>query len=148
MTTDPSSTNATPHGSLTPPPLPSFPSGTSGGGTAEPSRDANVLTAENKVDIFDRSITFHQMGLRSSVLKGIDELKFVHPTKIQALLIPPLMQGKDMLGQARTGTGKTGAFGLPILHNADKETPFQALIMVPTRELCVQVAEELRDLGQ
>lgn len=134
-----------------PAPAPSTPAhlqdaSANGGGDA--TRDANVLTRENKVDIFDRSITFHQMGLRSSVLKGIDELKFVHPTKIQALLIPHLMQGKDMLGQARTGTGKTGAFGLPILHLADKETPFQALIMVPTRELCVQVAEELRDLGQ
>ncbi|MFT3686848.1 MAG: DEAD/DEAH box helicase [Phycisphaerales bacterium] len=146
MTTDPSASVPPP----LPPHAPQPPTAQPGSpnGAADPTRDANVLTAENKVDIFDRSITFHEMGLRSSVLKGTDELKFVHPTKIQSLLIPHLLKGKDMLGQARTGTGKTGAFGLPILNNADKETPFQALVMVPTRELCVQVAEELRDLGQ
>jgi ATP-dependent RNA helicase DeaD len=110
--------------------------------------DANVMAAANAGGLFDTSVTFKDLGLRASVLKGLDGLGFKHPTKIQALLIPHLMQGKDMLGQARTGTGKTGAFGLPILHNAERETPFQALIMVPTRELCVQVAQEMQDMGE
>ncbi len=112
------------------------------------SADANIYAAANAGGLFDTSITFKDLGLRASVLKGLEELGFKHPTKIQSLLIPHLMQGKDMLGQARTGTGKTGAFGLPILHHAVREVPFQALIMVPTRELCVQVAQEMQDMGE
>jgi ATP-dependent RNA helicase DeaD len=105
-------------------------------------------TSEHRSELFDTSKTFADMGLRASVLKGLDACGFKHPTKIQALLIPHLMQGKDMLGQARTGTGKTGAFGLPILHAANKDEPFQALILVPTRELCVQVAQEMQEMGE
>jgi ATP-dependent RNA helicase DeaD len=110
--------------------------------------DANAPASDT---IFDKSRTFADLGLDPMILKGLDELEFVHPTKIQSLLIPPMLSGKDMLGQARTGTGKTGAFGLPILHrliHGDQKTPFAALVMVPTRELCVQVAQELSDLGQ
>jgi ATP-dependent RNA helicase DeaD len=99
------------------------------------------------IDLFDTSITFEQMGIRDSVLKGLTENKFKHPTKIQAMLIPPIMSGKDVIGQARTGTGKTGAFGIPLLHAIDKAVPYCALILVPTRELCVQVAAEINDLG-
>lgn len=99
-------------------------------------------------ELFDKTVPFKDMGLRSSVLKGLEACGFVYPTKIQALLIPHLLAGKDMLGQARTGTGKTGAFGLPILHAASKDAPFQALILVPTRELCVQVAQEMQEMGE
>jgi ATP-dependent RNA helicase DeaD len=109
---------------------------------------ANDIETQTEHHLFDLNKTFKDLGIRASVLKGLDELGFKHPTKIQSLLIPHLMQGKDMLGQARTGTGKTGAFGLPILNAANKETPFQALIMVPTRELCVQVAQEMQDMGE
>ena len=127
-----------PQDTLTPPPADS-PSAASPDNLAPPTTGP---------DIFDRSISFKEMGLRDSVLKGVQELGFEHPTKIQAMLIPRLLTGKDMLGQARTGTGKTGAFGLPLLHMASKDIPFQALILVPTRELCVQVAQEIEDLGQ
>ena len=99
-------------------------------------------------DIFNESITFEAMGLRSSVLKGLTQAGFNHPTQIQAQLIPEAIKGRDILGQAKTGTGKTASFGLPILHLADKDTPMQALILVPTRELAVQVADELENLGQ
>ncbi|MBL8990800.1 MAG: DEAD/DEAH box helicase [Phycisphaerae bacterium] len=100
-------------------------------------------------DLFEEGVqNFEQLGLRSSVLKGLKEAGFERPTKIQAMLIPPIMAGKDMLGQAKTGSGKTAAFALPLLHALDKDAQFQALVLVPTRELCVQVAREINELGK
>ena len=98
-------------------------------------------------DLFATETSFADMGLRNSVLKGIEASGFTHPTTIQAKLIPLILAGKDVIGQARTGTGKTAAFGLPIFHLADKDTPMQALVLTPTRELAAQVASELEDLG-
>ncbi len=91
---------------------------------------------------------FADLGLRSSVMKGLTEAGFKLPTVIQAALIPRVIAGKDVLGQAKTGTGKTAAFGLPILHMADKDLPQQALILTPTRELAVQVTEEINKLAR
>ncbi len=99
-------------------------------------------------EIFDAEQSFESLGLRSSVLKGLHEAGFQRPTKIQALLIPVMLQGKDVLGQARTGTGKTAAFGLPLLHMCNRDTPFQALVLVPTRELCLQVADDINTFGR
>jgi ATP-dependent RNA helicase DeaD len=99
-------------------------------------------------DIFDCSVTFEQMPLRSSVQKAIKDAGFERPTAIQAKLIPLILDGKDVIGQAKTGTGKTAAFALPILHLADPEVPMQALILTPTRELASQVAGEILELGQ
>lgn len=99
-------------------------------------------------EIFDSSRTFADLGLRSSVLKGVEALGFKYPTSIQATLIPPVLAGKDVLGQARTGTGKTAAFGLPLLHRCDKDAQFQALVLAPTRELAIQITDEINDLGQ
>ncbi len=99
-------------------------------------------------DIFADSTTFKDLGLRDSVLKGVEELGFEKPTDIQAQLIPPILTGRDVIGQAKTGTGKTAAFGLPLLHMCDKDTSMQALVLTPTRELAAQVAVELDDLGK
>jgi ATP-dependent RNA helicase DeaD len=93
-------------------------------------------------------LTFEQLGLRGSVIKSLDAAGFKKPTKIQALLIPVMLSGKDVLGQARTGTGKTAAFGLPLLDKCEKGVGTQALVLVPTRELCLQVAEEINHLGK
>lgn len=82
------------------------------------------------------------------MLKGITEAGFEYPTSIQATLIPVILSGRDVLGQAKTGTGKTAAFGLPLLHKIQKGQPFQALVLVPTRELAIQVATDLRELGR
>ena len=82
------------------------------------------------------------------MLRGIAEAGFEYPTDIQARLLPLILEGRDVIGQAKTGTGKTAAFALPILHNADPNTPMQALILVPTRELAAQVAAEIDALGQ
>ena len=93
-------------------------------------------------------MTFADLGLGESVLRGIAEAGFEYPTDIQARLLPLILEGRDVIGQAKTGTGKTAAFALPILHKADPNTPMQALILVPTRELAAQVAAEIDALGQ
>jgi ATP-dependent RNA helicase DeaD len=104
--------------------------------------------AKDHKEIFDQTKTFADLGLRNSVLKGVEALGFKHPTGIQSRLIPIAMTGRDVLGQAKTGTGKTAAFGLPILHMCSKDVPFQALILAPTRELAVQITDEIEEIGQ
>ncbi len=99
-------------------------------------------------DLFDTSVTFSGMGLSDSVVKGVTDAGFQHPTDIQAQLIPAILAGKDVIGQARTGTGKTAAFGLPIFHLADPNVQMQGLVLTPTRELATQVAAELDALGK
>ena len=99
-------------------------------------------------DLFDKSVTFADLGLSERVVNGLTEAGFVHPTAIQAELIPHIMAGKDVIGQAKTGTGKTAAFGLPVLSMADPDVRGQALVLAPTRELASQVAGELDSLGR
>lgn len=91
---------------------------------------------------------FAALGVRPSILRALAELKFITPSEIQLLLIPRALSGVDILGQARTGTGKTAAFAIPILQQATKGTPTQAIILVPTRELAVQVDAEIQRIGQ
>jgi len=98
-------------------------------------------------DIFDLSKTFADLGLRDALLEAITAKGFQHPTHIQASLIPIALTGRDVLGQAKTGSGKTAAFALPILQLLKPDEPFSALILVPTRELAVQVAKEIEDFG-
>lgn len=97
---------------------------------------------------FSREKTFADLGLRDSVLKGVRAAGFKYPTEIQAQMIKFVTQGVDVLGQARTGTGKTAAFALPLLHMAKKDKPVQALILVPTRELAIQVHSAFEIFGQ
>jgi len=99
-------------------------------------------------NIFNETVTFADLGLSDEVLAGITKKGFEHPTDIQAELIPVAMTGKDVIGQARTGTGKTAAFTLPILSLADPEVQGQALVLAPTRELAVQITKEIRQLAQ
>jgi ATP-dependent RNA helicase DeaD len=91
---------------------------------------------------------FAALGVRPSILRALAEANFVTPSEIQSLLIPRALAGVDILGQARTGTGKTAAFGIPVLQMATKGLATQAIILVPTRELCTQVEEEVRRLAQ
>jgi len=91
---------------------------------------------------------FQALGVRNSILRALADLKFTEPSEIQSLLIPKALTGVDLLGQARTGTGKTAAFGIPLLQMADRGVGTQALILVPTRELAVQVHEEIKRIGQ
>ncbi|MFO0750541.1 MAG: DEAD/DEAH box helicase [Myxococcota bacterium] len=97
----------------------------------------------------DEAIGFAALGLDPAVLRVLVGLGFERPTPIQAAAIPPLMAGSDVIGRARTGTGKTAAFGLPLLARTGKPITGkpQALIMAPTRELALQVTEALKQLA-
>src|SRR5688572_13679388 len=89
--------------------------------------------------------TFEALGLNEKLLKGVTELGFTEPTAIQEKAIPVLLAGtQDLIGLAQTGTGKTAAFGLPLLHLIDAAQKYpQALIVCPTRELCLQIEKEI-----
>jgi len=86
--------------------------------------------------------TFDQLALHKSLLKALDEVGYETPSPIQAETIPLLLEGRDIIGQAQTGTGKTAAFALPLISNLDlKQKDPQLLVLAPTRELAIQVAE-------
>jgi ATP-dependent RNA helicase RhlE len=95
-------------------------------------------------------MTFDEMGLRDELRRAIQENGYTQPTPIQARAIPELLTGRDLICCAQTGTGKTAAFALPILHRLaeGERANIRALILVPTRELAMQVAEALRDYGK
>ena len=93
--------------------------------------------------------TFSELGLAESTLRAITDLGFEVPTPIQALAIPALLTGGDFIGLAQTGTGKTAAFGLPLIEKLDaSDNNTQALILAPTRELAVQVAKGIHDFAK
>jgi ATP-dependent RNA helicase DeaD len=91
--------------------------------------------------------SFEELGLCPELLKAVENLGFEEPSPIQVLAVPPLLTGQDVVGQAQTGTGKTAAFGLPILEKITAAKNTQALVLCPTRELAIQVAEELGKLA-
>lgn len=92
---------------------------------------------------------FSEMGLSDPILKAVTAMGFEEATPIQGRAIPIILQGRDLVGQAQTGTGKTAAFGIPILERIiPKQKDIQALVVVPTRELAVQVSDEIGKLGQ
>ena len=93
--------------------------------------------------------TFQALGLHPALLQAVDELGYESPTPIQIETIPLLLEGRDVLGQAQTGTGKTAAFALPMLHALDPAcTQVQGLVVSPTRELANQVARAVHGYGQ
>ncbi|MDR2676866.1 MAG: DEAD/DEAH box helicase [Endomicrobium sp.] len=91
------------------------------------------------------TLKFTELNLSIEILKAIQDLGFEEATPIQSLSIPKMMKGLDIIGQAQTGTGKTAAFGIPVLEKINQKNKFvQAIILCPTRELAIQVAEELK----
>ncbi|MFB9953763.1 DEAD/DEAH box helicase [Cellulomonas denverensis] len=95
------------------------------------------------------AVTFADLGLPPALLGAVTDLGFTTPTAIQAEAIPALLAGRDITGVAQTGTGKTAAFGLPLLAAVDPELPeVQALVLAPTRELAQQVAEALSSFAE
>jgi ATP-dependent RNA helicase DeaD len=92
--------------------------------------------------------TFQQLGLGSEILRALNENGFEAPFPIQEAAIPFILNGMDVIGQAHTGTGKTAAFSLPLLTKIKYDGPVQALILVPTRELAVQVTSEINRLAK
>ncbi len=92
--------------------------------------------------------SFAELGLGPKILDALHEVGYEAPSPIQEQAIPPLLQGKDVIGQAQTGSGKTAAFGLPMIQYVDPdEDEVQGLVLTPTRELCIQVTQALRTYG-
>ena len=103
-------------------------------------------------EVVDASKGFGTLGLDPALVQTLSDLGYEEPTPIQRETIPPLLTGRDLIGQAATGTGKTAAFALPVLQRifglgSDRATP-SALVLVPTRELAMQVAEAMHKYGQ
>src|SRR5690554_2113779 len=99
-------------------------------------------TAPADADTVESGQNFSELGLADAVLKALRDVGYETPSAIQAATIPPLLAGRDVVGLAQTGTGKTAAFALPILSRLDmtQKSP-QALVLAPTRELALQVCE-------
>ncbi|QFR50023.1 DEAD/DEAH box helicase [Sulfurimonas lithotrophica] len=97
------------------------------------------------------TLTFQDLGLKKQILNSVKKAGFTVPSPIQAQAIPVVLSGRDMVGQAHTGTGKTAAFGLPALNNMKRDNGVEVLVITPTRELATQVSDELfkygKDLG-
>ena len=94
-------------------------------------------------------MNFKELGLSPAIQQALDELGYEDPTAIQEQAIPELLGGHDVIGQAQTGTGKTAAFGLPLLQYLDPEdNEVQAIVLTPTRELCIQVTQALRSYAE
>ena len=95
----------------------------------------------------EETITFESLGLSQEMLKALEKKGYGYPTTIQALAIPHFMQWKDVIAKAPTGTGKTFAFGIPMIEHVDSSLEeVQGLILAPTRELAIQIGDELRGL--
>ncbi|CAM8998565.1 unnamed protein product [Rhodiola kirilowii] len=96
----------------------------------------------------DNLFTFKSLGVCDQLAKACEELGWKHPSKIQVEAIPHALAGKDIIGLAQTGSGKTGAFALPILQALlDAPKAFFACVLSPTRELAIQIAEQFEALG-
>lgn len=110
---------------------------------------APVVDTTPEVEEPQELLSFFELGLDEAIAKAVSELGFETPTPIQAKAIPVLITGRDFIGQAQTGTGKTAAFSLPLIQKIDasKVVP-QALVLAPTRELAVQVAGGIYDLAK
>lgn len=109
-----------------------------------PAKRENLMTTNN-----DAPVSFDALGLPEKLLSAVKALGFESATGIQAQTIPPLLSGKDVLGEAQTGTGKTAAFGLPALAKIDVSIKKpQLMVLAPTRELAMQVAEAIESFGK
>jgi len=113
-----------------------------------PKSPRNRVKGGMKADHEDEEITFADLGLPGDLLKAVTDMGFVTPTAIQKEAIPVLLAGRDVVGVAQTGTGKTAAFGLPLLDAVDsRDGVVQALVLAPTRELALQSAEAITDMA-
>jgi ATP-dependent RNA helicase DeaD len=95
----------------------------------------------------DERPRFSDFPLNERLLSAIEGVGYTHPTKIQAAVLPPLLEGRDIFGQAQTGSGKTAAFGIPTINRLKPTGVVGAIVLVPTRELCRQVSDELEKLA-
>ncbi len=119
------------------------------GADKEPERVRTIKEPEGgwSDETFDTTKTFADLGLKDTIVKAMDERGFKHPTKIQSALVPLAMEGGDILGQAKTGTGKTASFALPLLHMIEPGDSMISIILAPTRELAVQIKQDIEELA-
>ncbi|NLF31572.1 MAG: DEAD/DEAH box helicase [Planctomycetes bacterium] len=96
----------------------------------------------------EQSRSFDELGLDETLLRAVGKMHWTEPSEIQAKLIPVALTGRDVMGQARTGTGKTGAFALPVLQRMTAGEGVRCLVLTPTRELAAQVARDFRELAR
>ena len=95
----------------------------------------------------ENSVSFRDLGLSEEILQALDKKGYGYPTRVQEEAIPHLIQWKDVMAKAPTGTGKTFAFGIPMISHIDPDSDdLQGLILAPTRELAIQICDELRGL--
>ena len=124
--------------------------GNRGGGrripTFDPSQFINKNPIEVKEEVYVSKHTFNDFGLDKRIVDAVDKMKIVTPSPIQDQIIPEIMNGNDVIGLAETGTGKTAAFLLPLLQKTLEDMDRQTLIMAPTRELAIQINDELKKL--
>src|SRR5213594_2837777 len=93
-------------------------------------------------------MAFTKFGLSPAVLEGVKAMGYIEPTPVQLRTIPLLLEGRDVIGSAQTGTGKTAAFALPLLSRLGQRGKLRALVLEPTRELAAQVETAMRDYGR
>ncbi len=116
-------------------------------GSTDTTGDAHARRSDDDSD--EPSVTFEDLGLTGALLTSLREVGYEAPSPIQVATIPDLLAGRDVIAQAQTGSGKTAAFGLPIIEQIDpSDRHVQALILCPTRELAIQVAEALHKYGK
>jgi superfamily II DNA/RNA helicase len=119
------------------------------GGYINPEKFINKATAAEIAEVYNPEHTFADFGLKNPIQENIRRKGYIHPTPIQDQGIKPIMEGKDLIGLANTGTGKTGAFLLPIINNLLKDPQkVSVLIIVPTRELASQINDEFKIFAQ
>ncbi|MCI2115628.1 MAG: DEAD/DEAH box helicase [Acidaminococcus sp.] len=108
------------------------------------------MTETIEENVNENEVTsFEDLHIEPKILKALQDMGFEEPSPIQKGAIPLALKGEDIIGQAQTGTGKTAAFGIPIIQSLnEKDRHVQALVMSPTRELCIQVAEEIGKIGR
>lgn len=112
----------------------------------DPSQVVKYATVQPQEEAYVPTHTFTDFGLHPSLVANIMK-RYKTPTQIQAEVIPHIMEGKDVIGLANTGTGKTAAFLLPLIHKVATDSTNRVLIVAPTRELAVQIDEELRQFS-
>ncbi|XP_034473262.1 probable ATP-dependent RNA helicase DDX47 [Drosophila innubila] len=112
------------------------------------NNDTEDASEDEKPTNDEKALTWKDLGLNDTLCKACEELKWKAPSKIQKEAIPVALQGKDVIGLAETGSGKTGAFALPILHSLlENPQRYFALVLTPTRELAFQIGEQFEALG-
>ena len=113
------------------------------------SKDLEKEIKENEVVNDEKKIRYDESGLDERIIRAVSEMGFEYMSPIQKAAIPVMIQGKDIIGQAQTGTGKTAAFGIPLLHQVDPNNKhLQAVVLCPTRELAMHAADDIRDFAK